>query len=69
MPLLKTIRQATPCGGPVQALTRRAEPVRPGLSFSAASAALAVSLGSTPWLQHNGLLAATTSHVITTGCR
>ena len=64
MPLLKTIRQDTPYSSPLQALARRVESVLPGLVFSAAIAALAVTLSNTAWFQHNGLSALTLSIVL-----
>lgn len=66
MPLLKTIRQATPFPRPLQALARRVESVLPDRVFSAA---LAVNLSSTAGFRHNGLLASKSSHVITAGGR
>lgn len=64
MPLLKTIRQDTPYPRPLQALARRVESLLPGLLFSAAIAALAVTLSSTAWFQHNGLSALTLAIVL-----
>ena len=64
MPLLKTIRQDTPGAGPLPALARRVECLLPGLVFSAAIAALAVTLSNSAWFQHNGLSALTLSIVL-----
>ncbi|WP_324732457.1 hypothetical protein [Pseudomonas paeninsulae] len=66
MPLLKTIRQATPYLRPLQALARHVESVLPDRVLSAA---LAVNLSNTAGFRHNGLLASKSSHVITAGCR
>ena len=59
MTLLRSKRLNTPYTQAAQGLARRAEALLPGLLFSGAIAALAVTLSQTAWFQNNGLSALT----------
>ncbi|UTW07353.1 YeiH family protein [Pseudomonas benzenivorans] len=64
MSLLKTKRLSNPCVGLLQPIARRLETLVPGLLFSGAIAALAVTLSNTDWFRHNGLSALTLAIVL-----
>jgi uncharacterized integral membrane protein (TIGR00698 family) len=64
MSFLKTRRLETPYANPLQSIARRMEVLLPGLLFSGAIAALAVTLSNTDWFRHNGLSALTLAIVL-----